>query len=51
MLVLFQDASDYSKADMTRLVLNAFRAIWLPDDEKEKLAARLRRYAVADGIN
>lgn len=51
MLVLFQDASDYSKADMTRLILNAFRAIWLSGPEREKLIAELRQYAVANGVD
>ena len=51
MLVLFQDASSYSKADMTRLMLNAFNAIWLPGPEKEKLVSELKRYAVANGVD
>jgi adenosine deaminase len=51
MLVLFQDASGYSKADMTRLMWNAFRAIWLPDPEKEDLVSELREYTTANGVN
>ena len=51
MLILFQEASGYSKADMTRLMLNAFKAIWLPADEKEELLAELRRYAVDNGVD
>ena len=50
MLILFQEASDYTKADMTRLVLNAFNAIWLPDSEKDAYIAELKKYAVANGV-
>ena len=51
MLILFQEASDYSKADMTRLVLNAFNAIWLPDSEKGDYIAELKKYATANGVD
>jgi adenosine deaminase len=51
MLRLFQETSNYSKADMTRLVLNAFKAIWLPDPQKEKYIAVLRQYAIANGVD
>ena len=51
MLILFQEASGYSRADMTRLMWNAFRPIWLPDAEKEALIAELRNYAVANGVD
>ena len=50
MLVLFQDASEYSKTDMTRLMWNAFRAIWLPENEKERYVAQLREYVIANGV-
>ena len=50
MLILFQEASNYSRADMTRLVLNAFNAIWLPDSEKDAYVAELKKYAVANGV-
>jgi adenosine deaminase len=51
MLILFQEASDYSKADMTRLVLNAFNAIWLPDNEKDAYVAELKKYTIANGVD
>ena len=51
MLILFQEASGYSEADMTRLMWNAFRAVWLPDDEKEALISELRQYAVENGAD
>ena len=51
MLILFQEASDYSRADMTRLVLNSFNSIWLPDAEKDAYVAELKKYAVANGVD
>lgn len=51
MLILFQEASGYSKADMTRLVLNAFNAIWLPDNEKVAYVGELKKYAIANGVD
>lgn len=51
MLLLFQDASNYSKADMTRLMWNAFRATWLPDTEKDRYIGQLRSYALAHGVD
>ena len=51
MLILFQEASNYSRADMTRLVLNAFRAIWLTDSEKGFYIARLKNYAFENGVD
>jgi adenosine deaminase len=51
MLVLFQAASEYTKADMTRLVLNGFNAVWLPETEKNAYILELRRYAVSNGVD
>jgi len=51
MLVLFQDASGYSATEMTRLMWNAFRAIWLTEPEKERLVSQLRGYAAANDIS
>jgi len=51
MLILFQEASGYSRADMTRLVLNAFNAIWLPESEKGAYIAELKKYATANGVD
>ena len=45
-----QEASDYSRAGTTRLELNAFNAIWLPDSEKDAYVAALKKYAVANGV-
>lgn len=51
MLVLFQDASGYSDTDMTRLMWNAFSAIWLTEPEKERFLSQLRDYATANDVN
>ena len=51
MLVLFQAASEYTKADMTRLVLNGFKSVWLPESEKNAYITDLRRYAVSNGVD
>ena len=51
MLILFQEASEYSRADMTRLVLNAFKAIWLSQSSKDKFIAELRTYAVENDVD
>jgi adenosine deaminase len=51
MLILFQEASGYSKADMTRLMWNAFRTVWLTKTEKERLVSQLKDYAAANGVD
>ncbi len=50
MLVLFQQASGYSKADMTRLMLNAFNTLWIPGAEQDAYISELRQYAVSNGV-
>ncbi len=50
MLILFQEASDYSKADMTRLMLNAFNSIWEPAAETNAYVAELKNYAAAHDV-
>lgn len=50
MLILFQEASGYSKSDMTRLIRNAFDAIWLPQAEKDVYSDELRKYAVENAV-
>ncbi len=51
MLILFQAASRYTKSDMTRLVLNGFKSIWLPEAEKNEYIVELRAYAVSKGVD
>ena len=51
MLILFQEASGYSRADMTRLVLNGFKALWLPETEIATYSRLLRDYATVNGVD
>ena len=51
MMILFQEASGYSKAGMTRLMLNAFKALWLPNAEKEDYINQLKNYAETNGVS
>ena len=51
LLVLFQQASGYDRADMTRLMWNAFRALWLPAPEKAAFTAQLEAYAAENGVD
>lgn len=51
MMILFQEGSDYSKADMTRLMLNAYKAVWLPEAEKRSYIDGLKAYAEMHGVD
>ena len=51
MLVMFQEDSGFSKADMTRLMLNAYRALFLPLDQKDAYIEKLKGYAVEHGVD
>jgi adenosine deaminase len=51
MLILFQQASAFSKSDMTRLMFNAFDAIWLPQADKEIFIGELRKYATQNDVD
>ena len=51
MLILFQQASAFSKSDMTRLMFNAFDAIWLPQTDKENFIGELREYATQNDVD
>lgn len=50
MLILFQRSSGYSKADMTRLMLNAFKGIWI-EPQRTNYISQLKRYAEASGVS
>ncbi len=51
MLVMFQEESGYSKEDMTRLMLNAYRALFVPQDQKDAYIEKLKDYAVEQGVD
>ena len=50
LLILFQAESGYSRVDMTRLMMNAFLALWVPEAEKIAYLDLLRRYAEDHGV-
>ncbi|MBT7989316.1 MAG: adenosine deaminase [Anaerolineae bacterium] len=51
MMILFQEAGGYSKARMTRLMLNAFKALWLPKPEKDAYINQLKKYAEMNDVS
>lgn len=51
MMILVQAAGNFSKAEMTRLMLNAFRATWLPQEKKVKYINRLKNYAMTNAVD
>lgn len=51
MLILFQEDSMYSKADMTRLVLNAFKSLWIAEAQRDAYISTLKEYAVAHDVD
>ena len=50
MMIKFAQGSGYSKADMTRLMLNAYHTMWLPDDKKKSYTKTLRQYSELHGV-
>lgn len=50
MMKQFAHSSDYSKADMTRLMYNAYRAMWQPETQKQAYMDSLKLYAAEGGI-
>lgn len=51
MMIQFAKGSGYSKADMTRLMLNAHKAMWLADDEKQLYIESLKNYTKTQGVD
>jgi adenine deaminase len=45
LLISVQQASGYSKADMTRFMINAFEAAWLPREVKDNYVESVKKYA------
>ena len=50
LLISVQKASGYSKKDMTKFIINAFEAAWLPVHEKETYINSLKTYALTNGV-
>jgi adenosine deaminase len=51
MMKKFAHGSGYSKNDMTRLVYNAYRAMWLPVPEQQIFINSLKNYAERNGVD
>ena len=51
MMTQFAQGSAYTKAGMTRLMLNAYNAMWLPDSQKQKYIEALKNYAEEQGVD
>lgn len=45
LMLNFQQAGKFSKRDMVRLMLNAFKTTWLPDDKKQAYIDALKKWA------
>jgi len=51
MLLNFQQAGKFSKRDMVRLMLNAFKSLWLPEEEKQVYINKLISWAEKEGVS
>ncbi|TQV88240.1 adenosine deaminase [Aliikangiella coralliicola] len=51
LMLNFQQAGKFSKRDMVRLMLHAFKAAWLPDEEKKAYINSLKKWAAANYVN
>jgi adenine deaminase len=51
MMVMFQRDSGFTAEQMTRFMLNAFRAIWLSDEIRNEYIKTLEQYALSHGVN
>ena len=51
MLQKFAQGSGYSASDMTRLMYNAYRAMWLPKSEQQIFINNLKHYAESHAVD
>ncbi|MCP3675158.1 MAG: adenosine deaminase, partial [Gammaproteobacteria bacterium] len=51
MILNFQQAGKFSKRDMVRMMLNAFKTAWLPEDEKQAYVDALKEWAAERYVN
>jgi adenosine deaminase len=51
MMLNFQQAGKFSKRDMVRLMLNAFKATWLPNKQKQEYIDHLKKWADLQYVN
>ena len=50
LLFNFQQAGKFTKRDMVRMMLNAYEAAWLPEQEKRAYIDRFKTWADANGV-
>lgn len=51
LMLNFQQAGTFSKRDMVRLMLNAFKASWLPEKEKKVYIDSLKKWAAINFVH
>jgi len=51
LMLNFQQAGKFTKRDMVRMMLNAFKATWLPEDEKQVYIDSLKQWAAEHYVN
>jgi adenosine deaminase len=51
LMLNFQQGGKFSKRDMVRLMLNAFKAAWLSDKEKQFYIDKLKSWAAKNYVN
>ena len=51
LMLNFQQAGKFSKRDMVRLMLNAFKTAWLPDAQKQIYIDNLKEWAAVNYVN
>ena len=51
LMINFQQAGKFSKRDMVRLMLNAFKATWLPEKQKQAYIDNLKQWAALNYVN
>ncbi len=51
MILNFQQAENFSKRDMVRTMLNAFKTSWLPEDEKQAYIDVLKEWPAQRYVN
>jgi len=51
MMLNFQQAGEFSKRDMVRLMLDAFKATWLPKKQKQEYIDNFKKWAETNHVN
>ena len=51
MMIMFQRDSGFSAAQMTRFMLNAYRSLWVSEEERDAYIYELEQYALSKGVS